>query len=84
MTRSGVISTRGATQVRLYPDMFNIGQAECARIHLRIAEDGLRRASARLLSTEYEPPITMPMWCRMFARDRADYDRARAVLGGVQ
>ncbi|WP_386681876.1 hypothetical protein [Loktanella sp. R86503] len=82
MTKSFVTATHGATQVRLYPDTYNIGQSECARIRLRIAREGLERSSARLLSTEYEPPITLPMWARMHRADRADYDRAMTVLEG--
>jgi hypothetical protein len=82
MTRPSVIGTRGATQVRVYPDTFNLGQTDCARIRLRIAREGLERSSARLLSTEYEPPITLPMWSRMHRADRADYDRAMTVLEG--
>lgn len=84
MTRSGVISTRGATQVRLFRDDFRIGQEACARIRLQIATDGLHKASSRLLSTDYEPGDTIPMWARIYADNRADYDRALSVLEGVQ
>tara|TARA_R110000851_G_scaffold323795_1_gene490732 strand:- start:804 stop:1139 length:336 start_codon:yes stop_codon:yes gene_type:complete len=67
-------------QPRTYTDTANIGQSACARIRLDIAKAELAKSSARLLSTEYEPLITLPMWSRMHKTARAEYDLAKGVL----
>ena len=67
-------------QVPVLEDSFGIGQASVARIQLEIATSGLQGASERLLSTEYEPEITLPMWRRIFQHHRTSYDTALAVL----
>ena len=67
-----------------YPDAYGIGQRSIARINIDVARKGLAEADSYLLSTSYQPEQTLPMWVRIYRADRADYDRALAVLGGAQ
>jgi hypothetical protein len=70
--------------VRPYADDYRIGPRVCARIALDLRTKYLRRDAETLLSTEYQPHDWLAMWTREFHRDRAEYDRARAILETAQ
>lgn len=82
MTALTSIETHSATQVRPYPDSFGIGQAGVAMIVLCAAERDMLKAADVLLSNRYEPDAVVAMQARIFARNRAEADRARAILEG--
>ena len=84
MTALSAIATNTAAQAAPFDDEFGIGQKRVARIRLNIERACLQQAARHLLTTSYEPPEALSMWVRIYQADRADYDRALAVLGGEE
>ena len=71
-----------------FPDPMGLGQPKLARIHLRIADDTLRRAAPHVIDTAdvflTEPGDTRAMWSRMLKREIEIQKQARAVLEAYQ
>lgn len=63
-----------------YPDPYNNGQAVVARIRLELSEKGMADAAPDAFTPAYVNPLWRAAKRRLFYSNRADYERAKAVL----
>lgn len=63
-----------------YPDAYRIGQDAVARIHLDMAEEQMASAAPDAFDRGYQNDKWRAMKRRLFAKARADHDRAKGVL----
>ncbi|WP_299949101.1 hypothetical protein [uncultured Ruegeria sp.] len=65
---------------QFYPDPYGNGQANVARIRMDISTEAMGKAAPDAFSTGYVNPLWRAAQRRIFKRNRADYERAKAIL----
>lgn len=68
------------TTPQFYPDPYNNGQANVARIRMALSMKEMAKAAPDAFDTGYQNPLWRAAKRRMFASNRADYERAKAIL----
>ena len=65
---------------QFYPDPYNNGQAVVARIRMELSMEAMGKAAPDAFDRGYQNPLWRAAKRRLFYSNRADYERAKAIL----
>ena len=65
---------------QFYPDPYSNGQATVARIRMDLSMEAMGKAAPDAFDTGYQNPLWRAAKRRIFYNNRADYERAKAIL----